>query len=259
MPGSTIQHQVAVGEWLIQIARCYGATFDEVRNANPQIADPDFILPSMSITVPRIGSRSKIYGPPCVTFYNVQNGDTWASIALKYNALEDVLRRVNPGGLVVGKPAKIPLNSAAGGQVVVTPGGPTLTPTATGSVPMRITFDAGSTTASRIGFVNLNERIQYIVTAAQGQLLTINLSAPPNEVSLGVTDPNALALKPADSNYTWSATINTAGDYTIINRTGGEFKQSNIQVSCDPAPRYANTHRYPNASQTRLGKAESPQ
>jgi surface antigen len=44
-PGSTIQHQVAVGEWLIQIGRCYGATYDDMRNANPQIADPDLSCP----------------------------------------------------------------------------------------------------------------------------------------------------------------------------------------------------------------------
>jgi uncharacterized repeat protein (TIGR01451 family) len=72
-PGSTIQHQVAVGEWLIQIGRCYGATFDDMRNANPQIADPDFILPSMIVTVPRIGSAGMIYGPPCISFHTVQS------------------------------------------------------------------------------------------------------------------------------------------------------------------------------------------
>jgi uncharacterized repeat protein (TIGR01451 family) len=256
VPGSTIQHQVAVGEWLIQIARCYGATFDEVRNANPQIADPDFILPAMIVTVPRIGSRSKIYGPPCITFHNVQSGDTWASIAQKYNADQAVLQRVNPAGLVVGKPAKIPLNSAGGGQVVVTPGAATFTPTATGttSAPMRITFDAGSTTASRIGFVNLNERIQYIVTAAQGQLLTINLTAPANEVSLGVNDPNGLALKSPDSTYTWSATVNTAGDYTInlTGLAGSSSKSYTLQVSLtNPVPSATSTATAtPTATQT---------
>jgi hypothetical protein len=71
-PGSTIQHQVAVGEWLIQIGRCYGATFKELRAANPQIVDPDFILPSMIVTVPNIGSAGPIYGPPCITFHRAE-------------------------------------------------------------------------------------------------------------------------------------------------------------------------------------------
>jgi uncharacterized repeat protein (TIGR01451 family) len=218
-PGSTIQHQVAVGEWLIQIGRCYGANFEELRNANPQIANPNFILPAMVVTVPRIGSAGKIYGPPCITFHTVQSGDTWTSLAQRYNADQAVLQLANPGGLVVGKPAKIPLNSAGGGQVVVTPGtGATFTPTSTGttsSAPMRITFDQGSTTASRIGLINPNERIQYIVTAAAGQLLTINIQANANQISVGVNNPNGLALKTPDSLYTWSTTVTTAGDHTI--------------------------------------------
>lgn len=247
-PGSTIQHQVAVGEWLIQIARCYGATFDEVRNANPQIADPDFILPAMTVTVPRIGSRSRIYGPPCITFHNVQSGDTWTSLAQRYNADLVVLQLVNPGGLVVGKPAKIPLNSAGGGGVSVTAAPPnTLTPGATAIVPMRITFDPGSTTASRIGIINPNERIQYVVAATQGQFMTITLTAPPNELTLGVNDPNGLALKSPDSTYTWSAAVNTSGDHTInlASVAGGSSKSYTLQVSLTaantPAPTVAAT------------------
>ena len=263
-PGSTIQHRVAVGEWLIQIARCYGANFNEMRAANPQISDPDFIRPDVDVvTVPRIGSVGRIYKSdtvPCVTFHTVQSGDTWASLAQKYNADQIVLQKANPGGLVVGKQAKIPLNSAGANPVPVTPGGPTLTPTATGttSPPMQITFDPGSTTAARIGFVNLNQRIQYIVTAAQGQLLTINLTAPVNEVSLGVNDPNGLALKSPDSNYTWSATVNTAGNYTInlTGLAGSSSKSYTLQVSLtNPAPPPTNT---PTATPTNTPPTPTP-
>jgi len=239
-PGTTIQHRVAVGEWLIQIARCYGANPTEVIAANPQIRDPDFIRPEVDIvTVPRIGSVGKIYKSdtvPCVTFVTVQSGDTWASLAQRYNADQTVLQKANPGGLVVGKQAKIPLNSAGGSTVVVTPQpGVTFTPTATGTVavPMRITFDPGSTTASRIGVINPNERLQYIVTAAAGQVLTINLTAPVNEVSLGVNNPNGLALKTPDSLYTWSSAIAAAGDHTInlASLTGNTSKSYTLTVT----------------------------
>jgi LysM repeat protein len=233
-PGSTIQHPVAVGEWLIQIVRCYGATFDEVRNANPQIADPDFILPSMSVTVPRIGSGGRIYGPPCITFYNVQSGDTWESIAQKFNADLTVLRLVNPGGtLSAGRSLKIPLNSAGGGGVSVTAAPPTnVTPGTTATTAMRITFDPGSTTASRIGLINAGERVQYIVTAAEGQVLTVNLQATPNEMTLAVSNPNGLALKTPDSNYSWSATVTAAGDHTInLASLTGDSKSYTLQVS----------------------------
>jgi uncharacterized repeat protein (TIGR01451 family) len=244
-PGSTIQHRVAVGEWLIQIARCYGANFNEVRAANPQIRDPDFIRPDVDIvTVPHIGSVGKIYKSdtvPCITFHTVQSGDTWQSLAQKYNADVAVLKRANPGGLVVGKSAKIPLNSAGGGVVAVTPvpGTTPIPTTGTTAAPMRITFDNGSTTASRIGIINLGERIQYILTAAQGQLLAINLTAPVDEVTIGVNDPNGLSLKSPDSLYTWTTTINTAGDYTInlTGVTGSSSKSYTLQVSLtNPGP-----------------------
>ena len=238
-PGSTIQHRVAVGEWLIQIARCYGANPSEVVAANPQIPDPNFIRPDVDVvTVPRIGSVGKIYKLPnqdCVTFVTVVSGDTWESLALKYNALVVVLQKANPGGLVVGKQARIPWNSAGGGPVAVTPQpGATFTPTGAGTAPMRITFDPGSTTASRIGVMNPGDRLQFIVNAAAGQVLTINLTAPPDEVSLGVNNPNGLALKPPASLYTWdSGPLATAGDHTInlVSLTGNTPKSSTLTVS----------------------------
>lgn len=257
-PGSTVQHRVAVGEWLFQIARCYGANPIEVIAANPQIRDPDFIRPEVDlVTVPRIGSVGKIYKSdtvPCVTFHTVQSGDTWASLAQRYNADLVVLQKANPGGLVVGKQAKIPLNSAGGGLVAVTPGTPaTAAATGTTSTPMRITFDPGSTTASRIGVINPNERIQYIVTAALGQTLTITLTAPPNEVSLGVNNPNGLALKTPDSLYQWSATIATAGDHTInlASLSGNTSKSYTLTVSLTNP----TTPATPTATQTATATA----
>ena len=241
-PGSTIQHQVAVGEWLIQIGRCYGADFTELRNANPQIANPNFILPAMVVTVPRIGSAGRIYGPPCVTFHVVQSGDTWASLAQRYNADQAVLQRVNPSGLVVGQPAKIPLNSAGGGGVSVTAAPPPtggVTPGVTAAAPTRLTFDGGSTTSSRTGFVIPGQTLQYLVAAQQGQILTLQLTAPENEVSIGVTGPTGLALKPSDSNYTWTTTVLNSGDHTInlASLTGGNSKSYTLQVSLtNPTP-----------------------
>ena len=41
-----------MGEWLIQIGRCYGATFSELRNANPQIANPNHIEVGQYIYIP---------------------------------------------------------------------------------------------------------------------------------------------------------------------------------------------------------------
>jgi LysM repeat protein len=111
-PGSTIQHKVAAGEWIIQIARCYGADYKKVIQANPQLASPSQISPNTTLTVPNIGSAGKIYGPPCVVAHTVVAGETWTSIAQKYNASVAVLQRVNPGTLTAGKVINVALNSA---------------------------------------------------------------------------------------------------------------------------------------------------
>jgi len=214
-PGSTISHQVAVGEWLIQIGRCYGAAFEDIRSANRQIADPNFILPSMIVSVPRIGSAGRIYGPPCVTFHTVQSGDTWNSIAQRYNADLVVLQRVNSASLSPGTVIKIPLNSAGGVSVTAVPGVTPKWTTVPNTVAQRITFDPGKTTASKIGIINPNETIRFVLAANQGQMLSIKLTAPANEVALGVTGPTGLTLKQLDPTPTWSTSINNTGDHII--------------------------------------------
>jgi uncharacterized repeat protein (TIGR01451 family) len=238
-PGSTIQHQVEVGEWLIQIVRCYGATYNDVRNANPQISDPDFILPFMTITVPRIGSAGKIYGPHCITWYTVQSGDTWASIAQKYDADIAVLQKANPVALAVGAQLKIPVHSAGTtiGLTAVPPVVTTVAPTATSLI--RITIDPGQTSAARVGVINPNETIHYVINTVQGQLLSIKLTAPENEVAIGVNGPTGLVLKPLDASPTWSTTITTGGDHfiNIMSLTGGTSKSYTLEVSLtSPAP-----------------------
>lgn len=112
-PGMTIQHQVVVGDSLFQIARCYGADFEKVLVANPQISDPQNLSSGMIVSVPNIGSISRIYGLPCVASHIVQSGDTWESLAQRYNADVVVLRETNKGiQLEAGNKLIIPLNSA---------------------------------------------------------------------------------------------------------------------------------------------------
>ena len=111
-PGKTIPHRVAAGEWLLQIARCYGANYLSVRAANPQLANPSRIAPNTTVSVPNIGSAGTIYGTPCVGNYAVQSGDTWNSIAQKYNADLVVLQKANSG--VLSNQLIVPCNSAGG-------------------------------------------------------------------------------------------------------------------------------------------------
>jgi uncharacterized repeat protein (TIGR01451 family) len=229
-PGSTIQHRVTQGEWLAQIAHCYGANLEEVIKANPQINDLGADLPPSSIvSVPSIGSAGKIYGPPCITFYTVQSGDTWESIAQRYNADIAVMQMVNPVALAAGIQIKVPVNSADG---IISM---TAAPTATALI--RITIDPGQTTASRVGIINPNETIHYVINAVQGQMLSIKLTDPANEVAIGVNSPTGLVLKPLDTSPTWSTTVMSGGDHfiNIMGPTGGSSKSYTLEVSLSTA------------------------
>jgi LysM repeat protein len=249
-PGSTVQHQVEVGEWLIQIARCYGARYSDVRDANSQISDPDLILPFMTITVPRIGSVGNIYGPhKCITFYTVQNGDSWTSIAQKFNADIAVLQKANPVAFATGVVLKIPLNSAGSttGATAVPPVVTAAAPTAT--TLTRLTIDPGQTSITpRVGVINPNETIHYVINTVAGQMLTVNLTAPVNEVAIGVNGPTGLILKPLDASPTWSTTVTTGGDHfiNVMSLTGGTTKSYTLEVSLtNPAPAATNTPATP--------------
>jgi uncharacterized repeat protein (TIGR01451 family) len=232
-PGTTIQHQVEVGEWLIQIARCYGTSYNSVRNANLQISDPNLILPFMNVTVPNIGSVGKIWGAHnCVTYYPVQSGDTWSSIAQKFEADIVVLQKVNPVALTAGTQLKIPWHSAGYlGATAIPPIVTTVAPTATPFI--RITIDPGQTTAARVGVINPNETIHYVINTVAGQMFSIKLTAPVNEVAVGVNGPTGLVLKPLDAGPTWSTTVTTGGDHyiNIMSLTGGTSKSYTLEVS----------------------------
>lgn len=246
-PGSTIQHQVEVGEWLIQIARCYGATLSEVTAANPHIPNKNFILPAMTITVPRIGSAGPIHWTgrgSCVVFHTVQSGNTWTSIAQQYNACLAVLQRVNPGGLIVGGSVKVPRNSAGlycpgtTAPVATAQPGTTVPPTATTAAAQRITIDPGQTTATRIGIINPNETIRFVIAANQGQVLNVRLTAPTNEVAIGVNSPTGIALKPLDTNPQWVTTVTTSGDHVIslVAVLGTSSKSYTLEVGLSTPP-----------------------
>jgi LysM repeat protein len=234
---------------MIQIARCYGASFNAMRSANPQIADPSVIDPDIILTDPNIGSNGTIYGPPCVGQHTVQSGETWSSIAQRYNADPVVLQAANPKGMAVGTVLKIPLNSAGGTSSIPVIGPtPTLTPTVafnptptfTPSPPgtqsaqaIRITFPAGSNSTMLNGSVPADGTIRYVLTANQGQTLSVNATVSANEVAVTVTDPNGVALNPLAGTITWNVPIFVSGDYTIQidDMAGNSSKPYSLNVS----------------------------
>lgn len=106
------KHEVQEGEWLRQIARCYGASEAEIIEAN-EIKNPNLIYyPGRVLEIPNAGSVGPIIGPPCIDVYFVQSGDTVYSIAQAFGIREHDLRRINqirfPHHIYVGQRLVIP-------------------------------------------------------------------------------------------------------------------------------------------------------
>ncbi len=106
-PGSTVQHTVSVGEWLLQIARCYGTSATAIRSAN-NLGNPNYLTPGSPLTVPDVGTAGPIIGPPCVFLHVAAEGETWESIAFTYETTPAILQRANPGPLAVGRELFVP-------------------------------------------------------------------------------------------------------------------------------------------------------
>ncbi|MBK8618200.1 MAG: LysM peptidoglycan-binding domain-containing protein [Anaerolineales bacterium] len=200
--GSTIKHQVVTGEWLWQIARCYGTDPTKLLQANPQLVNPAQITPNATITVPNIGSVGKIYGPPCVGTHTVQSGDTWNSIALKYNADATVLKMVNPTStLAVGSTVKVPLNSAGATTSTGSAGNCadlTRTVKLAGVSAATTHFNICGTTDSsgktKIFSINISQRVEDVGQGGLLQDITVLI-----ETSTPLNDANSLIV--ADMNY----------------------------------------------------------
>ena len=253
--GSTIKHQVNDGEWMLQIARCYGADFTAVRNANPQVIDPDLIWPVTDVlTIPNVGSNGTIYGPPCVVYHTVQAGDTWESLATKYNADLAVLKEANKDlTLATGVKLKIPINSA----------GSTAAPTQPATQPTRITIPPGATSVTLNGSVNPQSTMRYVLNAAQGQTLNVKVTGTVNEVGLAVYSPTNAVLKPMDATLTYTGTIPANGDHFIdvASLTGSTIKSFTLEVSltnpATPAPPTTTPSNVERVADINVGAGDS--
>lgn len=217
--GATIQHQVQPGEWMLQIARCYGADLNALLNANPQVKDPAKIWPVDVLTVPNIGSNGKIYGPPCVTFITARPDDTWESIAQRYNARVDVLKKANQNisSVTAGASIRVPLNSADG------------TPVSGAGEPIPLTLTPGEK-VTLAGLISPSKgRERYVFTAAQGQTLSVALTASSGGLELALFQVGGnIVLKPQNTTLTWSGVLPANGQYVvdIVNVTATEQRYS---------------------------------
>ncbi|GJM41803.1 MAG: hypothetical protein DHS20C20_20850 [Ardenticatenaceae bacterium] len=208
--GSTVQHKVQVGEWLMQIARCYGADYRAVRQANPNVIYPDFIMPGSTVAVPNVGSVGEIGGTPCVGEYTIVAGDTWIGLAERFGTTAVILQRVNPGSLLAGDKIFVPAHGKT--PIVVTP---VVDPEILIPEPTRIMFAAGETAVTLGGNVAANSETRYVFAARAGQEFKITLAPSQNDVTFSI-------INPADAGQPLPAegVLPVTGDY-IIRVTGG--------------------------------------
>jgi len=202
--GSTVQHTVAAGEWLWQIARCYGADPRKTVEANPQLANPAEIKAGIVVTVPNIGSKGTIHFPqPCVGKHTVQSGDTWSSIAAKYGADTAILQLANKNTLEVGKEIKIPLYTAG-----INP------QPSTGTNALSLTLTASPTTYSQVGQVIT---MMYVIKNSGTTTL--------GPAQFTVTDPlisaSSFNCGPAATTLSPGATTTCSVNYTITQEDMG--------------------------------------
>ena len=97
-PGTYI-HKVDQGDWIYEIARCYGTDAKHIMRANA-LYNPDYIKPGMLLVIPLAGSvDDEFNGPDCIEFVTVEDDDSWETLAERYGTTVEILKRANPGPL----------------------------------------------------------------------------------------------------------------------------------------------------------------
>lgn len=150
-----IRLTVRAGESFVTYVARYGVTGGLLRQANPQILDPNIIFPGNTVIVPVLSSFSPSRTTPF--FYVVQGGEGTASIAAKFEMTADTLTRANPGA-----------NFAVGSTVLV-PAGPHLYTVKAGDTLTSIAGKFGTTVDVLLGANSIPNPSTLVV----GQQLTI--------------------------------------------------------------------------------------
>lgn len=214
--GVTVQHTVVDGEWLWQIARCYGADPVKTVAANTQLSNAAQLKAGMIVTVPNIGSNGTVHAPPqpCVTKHVVQSGDTWSSIASKYGADPGFTQMVNSNTMIVGKEVKVPLYTVGMNY-----------PLSNSSIPasttaLTLTVTPNPTTYSQAAQV-IN--FTYVITNSG----TSTLGPTQFTVTDGLISPTAFNCGVGNTTLAPNATVTCSANYTITQADMGTSSISN--------------------------------
>jgi uncharacterized repeat protein (TIGR01451 family) len=208
--GSTVQHTVLDGEWLWQIARCYGVDPNKVIAANPQLPNPSQISRGIVLSVPNIGSAGTIYGPPCVVKHTVKSGETWNSIAQLYNADPAILQMANANTMNVGSDVNVPRNSARG----------------TSTVPRALTL---TTSANPSTYEQVGQQIAFTYVIRNSG--TSNLGPAQFTISDTLISAAPINCGGATTSLAPNATVSCTANYTITQADLNSVSITNIATA----------------------------
>lgn len=102
-------YTIKPGDTLYSIARFYNVSLDDLIEANPGI-NPDALFPGQIICIPL--AVPPVTCPAGSRRYTIRRGDTFYSIARRFNTTVAELRRLNPGinpeALLIGQNICVP-------------------------------------------------------------------------------------------------------------------------------------------------------
>lgn len=196
-----VQHTVITGEWLWQIARCYGVDPNKLAVDNKaKLPNPNLLVPGTILSVNNPGSVSTNYGPKdCVTVvsHTIQTGDAWNSLAQKYGVNSTILQMANPNTnlTLVGTIIQLIIPNHTAGAV-------------TTSSALTLTITANPLTYDTVGQVIT---FTYVIKNNS----TGNLGPGQFTVSPNISGSTPINCGDANTSLTPGATVTCAIPYTV--------------------------------------------
>ncbi|MBO8137203.1 MAG: LysM peptidoglycan-binding domain-containing protein [Desulfotomaculum sp.] len=125
-PPGTFPYRVKAGDTFYSLAQRYNTTVEAIKAANPGV-DPNNLQIGQTICIPEAGPQPVC--PPETFPYRVRAGDTFYSLAQRYNTTVEAIRAANPG---------VDPNNLQIGQTICIPGTPGPGPCPSGTFPYRV-------------------------------------------------------------------------------------------------------------------------
>ena len=225
-PAGTQQYTIRSGDTFFSLAQRFNTTVEAIQQANPNV-NPNNLQVGQVICIPSGGTTPPPSGscPAGTQSYTIRSGDTFFSLAQRFNTTVEAIQRANPN---------VNPNNLQVGQVICIPSGGT-TPPPSGSCPagtQSYTIRSGDT------FFSLAQRFNTTVEAIQranpnvnpnnlqvGQVICIPSGTTPGKCPSGTT---AYTVKAGDTFFSLARRFNTT--VAAIERANPTVNPNNLQV-----------------------------